>query len=102
MAQPFEQGRGVGRGQQFAQCVAAVRLARAAGHGQQVQIMVAQQAAGGFAIAHEAAQHAGGLGAAIDQIAQENEAVAAGRKGNGVQQALQGAVAALHVADEVE
>ena len=49
-----------------------------------------------------APQHRGRCGAAVDQVAQQHQVVAAGREGDLVEQALQGVVAALHVADQVE
>ena len=42
------------------------------------------------------------VGAAVDQVAQQVKRVAAGGKVEGVQQTLQGAVAALHVPNEVK
>jgi len=102
LAQPVQQRIAVGRGQDVVQGVAAVRRAHAQRHGQQVQVVVAQQAGGGVAQCLHAPQHGQRPRAAVDQVAQQHQAVATGGKRQFVQQATQGRVAALHVADQVE
>ena len=101
LAHPGEQGLAVGGVQHRGQRVAPRRLARPCGSGQQVQVVVAQQAADRVAMAHAAAQHGGRIGPPVDQVAQQVNGVAAGRKADGVQQAAQGAVAALDIADAI-
>jgi hypothetical protein len=60
------------------QRVAAAGLAQALRNGQQVDVVVAQQALGGVAQRLHAPQAAQRIGAAVDQIAQEKRRVAAG------------------------
>jgi DNA-binding GntR family transcriptional regulator len=52
-------------------------------------------------VVRQLTQHAERVGATVDQVAQEVERVAAGRKIEGVEQTLQGRVAALDVADQI-
>jgi hypothetical protein len=77
-----------------------VRGTDAAGHGQQVQVMVAQYRLGALAHLHHGAQGLQGLGAAVDEVAGEEEAV--GRRWrNHRQHILQGGTASLQVSDNV-
>ena len=101
LAQPVQQGFAVRCLQDAVEGVLAVGLAHAIGHRQQVQIVVAQQAARGVAIAHQAAQHRLRRGAPVDQVAQNVQRIPAGREIQRVQQALQRSVAALHIANKV-
>jgi len=78
LAQPVEQGRALRAGQDVVQRVAAVRALPARGHGQQVQVVVAQQAGGGIAQALQALQRGQRRRPAVDQVAQHVQVVAAG------------------------
>jgi hypothetical protein len=80
----------------------ATRLARALPQGEQVQVVVAQQALRGVAQRREAAQHLERAGAAVDKVAQDIERVAARRESDLVEQALKRCVATLQVADTVK
>ena len=80
VAQPVQQGRSIGRGQQLGQSVAAVRRSRASGHGQCMQVVVAQQTLGSVAQCGQPAQHRQRGGATVDQVAQQHHTVAAGRE----------------------
>jgi hypothetical protein len=70
--------------------------------GQQMQIMVAQQALGTVPQGHETPQHAQVVGSAVDQIAQQKQSVSAGRELQFLQQFPQSCVAALHIANQVK
>jgi hypothetical protein len=72
------------------------------GDGQQMQVVVAQQAVRRTIKGHEPPQYTQRIGAAIDQVAQQIERIPAGRKRDFVQQPRQGFVAALQVADQVK
>ena len=102
VAQPVQQGGAVWRAEDVVQCVAAALAAYTMCGGQQAQVVVAEDAAGCRAQRYHAAQHCCRFGAAVDQVAQQVKRVAAGGKVEGVQQTLQGAVAALHVPNEVK
>ena len=102
LAQPVQQDALVAGGEHLAQGVAPAGAAHAVRHCQQMQVVVAQQAARRAVERHEPPQHTQGIGAAVDQVAQQIEGVAAGGKSDVVQQARQGAVAALHVTDQVK
>jgi hypothetical protein len=70
--------------------------------GQQVQVVVAQQAVRSAIERHEAAQDLERLGAAVHQVAQQVQRVAAGRESDFVKQTAQGFVTALNITDHVE
>ncbi len=76
VTQPVEQLRAVGCGEQLVQRVVAVRLPHACRYGQQVQVVVAQQAADGRAQTHHAAQHCQRLRTPVHQVAQREQGVA--------------------------
>jgi hypothetical protein len=101
-AQPFEHRLAVGRGQQVGQRVLAAGLACAVRHAQQMQVVVAQQAARRGAVTLHAPQHRGRVRAPVHEVAQQHDGVAAGREIDLFQQPLQGRVAALDVADQVK
>ena len=82
--------------------IVAAGRADAMGHGQQVKVVVAEQAMGRIAIGHETAQHRGRFGAPVDQIAEHIQRVAAGGEVELGQQPGQGGVATLDVADTVK
>ena len=102
VAQPIEQRVAVGRGEDVAQRIRAVRPAHALRHHQQVQVVVAQQAGRRIAQRRHAPQHGQRFGTAVDQIAQQHQAVTAGRESDFVEQPAQCGVAALHVADQIK
>jgi hypothetical protein len=79
-----------------------MQTARALCHSQEIEVMVAQQALRAGAIRHQAAQHTRRVRAAVDQITQQVQCVAAGRKIQSVEQLLQGSVTALYVANQVK
>ena len=101
-AQPIQQRVPVAGCKHIGDGVAAVWPAHPLGQGQQVQVVVAQQAFSGAAIAHQAAQHPGRIWPPVHQIAQHEKRVATGGKINLVEQALQGGVATLHIANQVK
>ena len=64
--------------------------------------MIAQQGAHGIARLHAAAQHLGGLGATVDEIAKDIKCVPACGEIHGLQQLRESVVAALDIADTVK
>src|SRR5688572_19297162 len=74
----------------------------AVGGGEQVPIVVAEQAYRRAAEALQAAQGGQRFRPTIDQIAQHVDAVARGAEADFVEQAVEGGAAALHVADQVD
>jgi hypothetical protein len=80
----------------------AVKVAAVVRHGQQVHVVVAQQAGGGFAQASQAAQHLQGLRAAVDQVTQHHDAVARRRKADRGQHLFERLRATLQVTDEMD
>ncbi|MNV76402.1 hypothetical protein D3C71_1697510 [compost metagenome] len=101
LAQPVEQPCAVRGLQDCLQRVALARTAQAMGGGEQMQIVVAQQRTYRIAQRHAAAQHLQRSRPAVDQIAQQIQRVAAGRKIDDIQQPAQGIVASLDIADTV-
>ena len=95
LAQPVEQCRAVGRLQDALQRIAPARRSHAHSAGQQMQVVVAQHRARCILQGHQSAQHAQRMRAAVDQIAQGVERVAAGREIDLPQQLLQRLKAAL-------
>jgi len=77
-AQPVDQPRAVGRVQHRLQRVAPVGPAGALGHGQQVQVMVAEHASCCAVQCHHAAQHRQRPRPAVDQVTEQVQRVAAG------------------------
>jgi len=73
VAQPVDELVAVGGVEDIVEGVVAVRWADAAGHGQQVQVMVAQHRLGALAHLHHGAQGVKGLGAAVDEVAGEDQ-----------------------------
>jgi len=101
LAQPVDEGRAVGGVEDVVDGVARMRPAHAMRGSEQVQVVVAEQAGGRVAQADQAAQGGQRRWAAVDQVAQQPEAVARGREVEALQQPLQGIAAALQVTDEV-
>ena len=81
--------------------VLPVRLRVARGDGQEVQIVVAEDADGGGAERLHVAQDGKRIGAAIDEIADEPQAIALLRKADELEQLAKLGAAALDVADRV-
>ncbi len=106
VAQPIEQHVAVGGGQDLVERVGARRLLRAAGHGQQVQVVIAQHCIDAPAaclrqVGH-LAQRGQRFGAAVDQVADKDNAGGPGSVvGNPVEQDLRFVRAALQVAYDV-
>ena len=78
LAQPIDQCGAIGRLQQAIQRVHPFGSAVAKSHSQSMQIVVAQHTLHTALQGHQAAQHAGGSRAAIDQITQHDQMVTAG------------------------
>ena len=102
LAQPLQQLRAVIGLQNVGQRVAARGCTHAMGCGQQMQVVVAQQAAQRAIGGHAAAQHRGRLRPPVDQIAEQVNGVAAGREIHAIEQALQRKIAALDVSNTVK
>jgi len=100
MAQPVDQFVAVGCCQDLVERVIPVSRADAAGHCQQVQVVVAQHGLGAVAHLHHGAQGLQGVGAAVDEVAGEEDTVGRKRR-ESCQQILQGGMAALQVSDNV-
>mmetsp|Transcript_4959 Transcript_4959/g.18008 ORF Transcript_4959/g.18008 Transcript_4959/m.18008 type:complete len:200 (+) Transcript_4959:670-1269(+) len=78
LPQPVDQGRAVGRREDVVQRVTGADPAHAVGDGEQVQVMVAEQAGGRAAEGLEPAQRRERPRPAVDQVAEQPEAVARG------------------------
>ena len=102
LAQPVDPVVAVGRGQHLGQRVVALQRPHTVGGGQQVKVVIAEQAGGRVAEGAQPLQHAQRLRPAVDQVAQHDKAVARRREAGHVEQPVQGAAAALQVADEVD
>ena len=102
LAQPAQQPVAIVGLQDIGQRVAARGCAHAMGRGQQVQVVVAQQAAQCAIGRNAAAQHRGRLRPPVDQIAEQVNGIAAGREIHAIKQALQRKVAALDVPNTVK
>ncbi len=79
-----------------------MRFAMPGGDRQQMKIVIAEHRDGGIAQRHHFAQHGKRVGPAIDEIADEPQAVAARREADEVEQLAEFGVAALDIADCVE
>jgi hypothetical protein len=101
LAQPVEPGLALGAGEDLAERVAGMQRPHTMGHGKQVQVVVAEQAARRVAQAAQPAQRGQRLRAAVDQVAEHKEAVARRRKGQCRQQVVECVAAALQVAHQV-
>ena len=78
LAQPVQQHSAVRGLQHIGQGVAAVGRAHAVGHGQSMQVVVAQHTLRRSLQGHHAAQHRRRGGPAVDQIPEQHQLVAAG------------------------
>ena len=76
MAHPVDPGVAVGGVEDGHQRVAAMRLADAVRDGQQVQVVVAEQAGGRVAQVTQQAQRAQAVGAAVDQVPEHDHMIA--------------------------
>jgi hypothetical protein len=101
-AQPLQQRVAVRGLQNAGQRVASRGFAGAMCGRQQMQVVVAQQGAQGIAVRHASAQHGGGVGAPVDEIAQKVDGIPARRKTDQVEQTPQCAVATLDIANTVK
>ncbi len=81
--------------------VALVGLADAMGHGQQMQVMVAEQAGRGVAQAPDQPQGGQRGRPRVDQVTEQVDPVPRGREVDFFQQGLQSAATALDVADQI-
>ena len=100
--EPLEQGIAVGGGQDFVQGIVAANPGTARGHGQQVQIMIAEGDRRCGAEGANSAQHRQRVRAAVDQVANEPEAIAIRAEAQGGEQRAEFGIAALYVADRVQ
>jgi len=102
LAQPVEELVAIGRGENFLEGVALAALLDALGHAHQVQVVVAEHGDGALAQGLHEAQALEGIGAAVDEVAHEPEAIARGIEARLVEQPLQRPEAALEIADRVD
>ena len=100
-AQPIEQLGAIGRREHFVQGVALLRALHALGHAEQVEVVVADHRDRRIAQRAHEAQAGEGVGAAVDEVAHEPQAVVRAVEGDGVEQALERLEAALQVAYRV-
>ncbi len=98
LADPFEQGFGIGRLQDLGQRVACLQLADAGRGGQQVQVVVAEHGHAPLAQRDHLAQRGQRGRPAVDEVAGEPERGVVGGRQAG-QQLDEGGVATLEVAD---
>ncbi|EIJ45191.1 hypothetical protein GWL_46310 [Herbaspirillum sp. GW103] len=101
VAQPVDELLAVGGIEDVIQGIVAMRGSDTAGHGQQVQVVIAQNSPGALAHLHHGAQGLQGLGAAVDEVAGEDELLLVFFRNIG-QQALQRRIASLQVTDDVD
>ena len=99
VAQPVEQLVAVGRAQNRSQRVSAVRFDVAGGDHQQVQVVIAEHGDRARAEAFHEAQHRQRMRAAVDEIADQPQAVARRIEAALVEQTAQRRVTALDVTD---
>lgn len=100
--QPVEQWLAVRRLEDFPQRVGLLQALGLVRHRQQVQVVVAQNADHRLAHGIEEAQRLQGLRAAVDQVADQPQAVLGRVEGDALQQAFQGIQATLQVAYRVD
>ena len=99
LADPVKPVVAVGCIQDFVQRVAAVGFAHAMGHGQQVQVVVAQQAGGRVVQPTQAAQHAQRIRAPVNQVAQHIDVIPGRGEIKSLQQPLKRVATTLQVAN---
>jgi len=99
---PSEQCVAILGGENGIERVVGMRLAVAGGDRQQMKIMIAEHGHGRVAQRDHFAQHGQRIGPAIDQVADEPQAVGVGRETDEVEQLAEFGVAALDIADCVE
>ena len=80
LLQPFEQRGAIRRRQDVIKRVIAAQSRAAVGHRQQVQVVIAENDGGRIAHGADSAQYFERIGSAIDQIADEPERIAVGRR----------------------
>jgi hypothetical protein len=99
-AHPFEPGVALGRVEDALQRVARVRGPHAERDRKQMQIVIAEQRLGRRAEAAHAAQHGQRLRPAVDQIAEQRQAIARRREADLRKQPFESIAAALQVANQ--
>ena len=99
--EPVQELVAVGRFEDRRDRVLPVRLRVSRGHGQQMQIVIAENGDGRGAERLHVAQHGERIRAAVDEIADEPQAVARLGKADELEQLAELRVAALDVADRV-
>ena len=101
--EPVEQLRGVRCVEHGLELLLALAHAlRREGHGEQVQVVVAEHDGRGSAERLDLAQHGERVRAAVDEVAGEPEPVAAGVEADALEERHELRVAALQVADRVD
>jgi len=100
--EPLQQLRPIGGGEDILNRVFRPQRDNAVRYGEQEQVVIAEDDLCGGSKLFEIAQDAKGVGAAIDEIADAPEAVYEGIKPDEFEQSLQGARAALNVADCID
>ena len=100
MPEPLEPGLAIGRVEDVFEGVAAMPRPHAGGDGEQMPVVVAEDAVRGVAQVAQPAQHAERIGAAIDQVAEHVDPVARGGEADLGEQPVERVGAALDVADE--
>jgi hypothetical protein len=71
------------------------------GHGKKKQVVIAKHDNSPIMNIFDRAENAQGVRAAIDEIADEPKAIGSGVKMYPLEKALQGSIAALHIADRI-
>ncbi|MNP22870.1 hypothetical protein D3C76_1155580 [compost metagenome] len=100
-AQPVEQFGTVRCLDDLAQGIGLAQTLDIVGHGQQVQVVVAEHADQGFADRIKEAQGFQGFRSAVDQVAHQPEAIPGWIEADSLQQALQLVQASLEIADRI-
>ena len=99
--QPIDERAAVGRIENFLECVLGPQLARAGGDGDEIEVVITEDNARVVAELRDVAQDSQGLWAAVDEIANEPQAIAAAPEVYEIQQRLELVEATLHVADGI-
>ena len=99
---PVKQSVAVWRMQDVSERVAGMGFAYPLRHSEQMQVMIAQQTLRRRPQGHQLAQNGERARPTVDQITQRDQGVSAGRKSDGVEQALERFVATLQVAYQIQ
>ena len=101
LAQPLDQALPIRRVQHVVQRVVRARRSYTVGHGQQMQVVIAQDAARCVPQVHQTTQHSSRIRPPIHQVAKHIKHVTAGGKTDFAQQLPKGRVTTLDIAHQI-